>query len=237
MGFLVAKAFRKWVEREGLELAQLMVAEPTECRPVFGHKGGCGFDVVVHGHAAHSSKPHLGLNAIAGAARIVMAMEAEHGRLQDEPASTAVGTGTTNVSLISGGLAKNIVPDRCELSIGRRIVPFEDPNEEFERLTEIVRAAAAPCEIDVEIGHGPMSAFYQSPDSPWTGQLGEWSGLEPGAVPYGSNALEYGGLAEEMIVLGPGSIDQAHQAVEWVEISELELLARIYERWLATTPH
>ena len=121
--------------------------------------------------------------------------------------------------------------------MGRRIAPFEDPDDEFERLTEIARVAAAPCEIEVELINGRSSpAFYQSPDSPWTAQLAEWSGLAPTTVPYGSNALEYGGLAGEMIVLGPGSVDQAHQAVEWVEIAQLQLLAEIYERWLTTPP-
>lgn len=232
-GLKGAVAFREWAERTGVDVAQLMVAEPTNCAPVFGHKGGCGFEVVVHGHAAHSSTPHLGTNAIAAAARIVTAMEDEHHSLQDGESSTEVGLGTLTVSMISGGRARNIVPDRCEIAVGRRIVPHEDPYAEFARLTEIARAAAEPCTIDVELINGVASpAFYQSPDSAFARQLAGWSGNPPTTVPYGSNALRYLELADEMIVLGPGSIDQAHQAIEWVEISELEKLAAIYERWL-----
>jgi acetylornithine deacetylase/succinyl-diaminopimelate desuccinylase-like protein len=52
-------------------------------------------------------------------------------------------------------------------------------------------------------------------------------------APYGTNALAYGdNVTKAMVILGPGSIDQAHGAVEWVEIAELEKLARIYEQWL-----
>lgn len=226
-------AFREWAERQGVEIAQLMVAEPTNCAPVFGHKGGCGFEVVVHGHAAHSSTPHLGRNAITAAARIVTAMDAEHLRLQEGRAETEVGLGTITVSTITGGLARNIVPDRCELTVGRRIAPFEDPYVEFDRLTDVARRAAEPCTVETALINGIASpAFYQAPDSTFTRRLAEWSGHAPATVPYGSNALRYIDFADEMIVLGPGSIDQAHQAVEWIEISELERLARIYECWL-----
>jgi acetylornithine deacetylase/succinyl-diaminopimelate desuccinylase-like protein len=76
-----------------------------------------------------------------------------------------------------------------------------------------------------------IDAFYQPPDTPWIRQLAGWSGKEPTIVPYGTNAWAYGGLAGECVVIGPGSIDQAHGQEEWVEISELEKLANIYARW------
>jgi acetylornithine deacetylase/succinyl-diaminopimelate desuccinylase-like protein len=57
--------------------------------------------------------------------------------------------------------------------------------------------------------------------------------MAPSVVPYGTNALAYGGnLAKEMVIFGPGSIDQAHGEVEWVEIAELEKAMAIYEKWL-----
>ncbi len=76
-----------------------------------------------------------------------------------------------------------------------------------------------------------IDPFFQPSDSPWVRQLAEWSGREPTVVPYGTNAWAYGGLARECVVIGPGSIAQAHGVEEWVEISELEKLARIYGRW------
>ena len=74
-------------------------------------------------------------------------------------------------------------------------------------------------------------AFLQQPDTPWISQLAEWSGRKPDIAPFGTNAWNYEGLARECVVLGPGSIDQAHGEEEWVEISELEMLADIYSRW------
>ena len=80
-----------------------------------------------------------------------------------------------------------------------------------------------------------MSAFLQPPDAPWIHQLADWSGQEPKVVPYCTNAWAYQGLAKECVVIGPGSIDQAHGEVEWVEISELEKLANIFTHWWGLT--
>ena len=57
------------------------------------------------------------------------------------------------------------------------------------------------------------------------------SGAPPETADYGSNALEYHDIAHEVMVFGPGSIDQAHQAVEWVDISELDRAADIYRQF------
>lgn len=76
-----------------------------------------------------------------------------------------------------------------------------------------------------------IDAFSQDPESPWVQQLAQWSGSRPAVAPYCTNAWAYGGLARECVVIGPGSIDQAHGVEEWVEISELEKLARMYARW------
>jgi acetylornithine deacetylase len=76
-----------------------------------------------------------------------------------------------------------------------------------------------------------LDAFFQPPDTPWLRQLAEWSGQTPQVAPYGTNAWAYVGLAHECMVIGPGSIDQAHVAEEWVAISELEKIAAMYSRW------
>jgi acetylornithine deacetylase/succinyl-diaminopimelate desuccinylase-like protein len=76
-----------------------------------------------------------------------------------------------------------------------------------------------------------VDAFYQPPDTPWLRQLAEWSGQEPTIAPYGANAWAYPAVARECVVLGPGSIDQAHSDEEWVSVAELEKLAGILGRW------
>ena len=76
-----APAFAAWVRRRSIALDQLMVAEPTLCRPVHGHKGVVRLAFEIQGQPAHSSQPHLGRNAITAAAQLALALDAEHRRL------------------------------------------------------------------------------------------------------------------------------------------------------------
>lgn len=234
-GLLGAHRFDEWAQQQGVHLDQMVVAEPTGCAPVHGHRGGVGLEITVRGEAAHSSKPHLGANAIVAAARIIEAFEREHQALVGAPASTPVGTGTLSVTEISGGLARNIIPDECRLYAGRRVAPGEDPERLFAELSEIAARAAAPLTVEIAMSHGRCSpAFYQDPSSPLVTGLGRLAGEAPITAGYGSNALVYDSIAEEIVVFGPGSIDQAHKAVEWVEIAELDRASEIYRRWLTT---
>ncbi len=231
-GLLGAERYAAWLRERGQVVDQLIVAEPTSCAPVHGHKGGVGLDIVINGHAAHSSKPHLGQNAVIAAARVILALDEEHQRLQGQEPATPVGVGTLSTTMIEGGLARNIIPDCCHVYAGRRIAPEENVGEVYEQLSGIVRDAAAPLSVDVSTPYGEgFSAFYQEPDSPLIMGFADLSGEQPETADYGSNALEYHDIAHEVMVFGPGSIDQAHQAVEWVDISELDRAADIYRRF------
>jgi acetylornithine deacetylase/succinyl-diaminopimelate desuccinylase-like protein len=231
-----APAFARWVRQQQLPLDQLAVAEPTRCGPVYGHKGVLRLEFQVHGKSTHSSQPELGQNAITAAAPLILALAEEHRRLQMiTPSSPGEGQGgglgppKLTVSIIRGGIGENVVPDLCELVVDRRIVAGEKSLEVAEALRQLAeQVCPLPVTLNVSLS---VEAFLQPPDTPWLRQLAEWSGREPATVPYGTNASAYGGLARECVVIGPGSIDQAHGAEEWVAISELEKLAEIYTRW------
>lgn len=229
-----APVFADWVRRRGIRLDQLMVCEPTLCTPIYGHKGSVGIELEIHGLAVHSSKPELGKNAIVATASLVLALDEEHRRLIALPASTEVGTGTLSVSVIHGGQAVNIVPETCRLLLDRRLVPGEDPASIAEDLFDYARANC-PLPVTMKTTH-QLTAFYQQPDTPWIRQLHALSGMAPTVAPYGTNAWAYGGLADECVILGPGSIDQAHRDEEWVEVAELEKLAGILTRWWGLAP-
>ena len=121
------------------------------------------------------------------------------------------------------------MPDACTLSIDRRVVAGERPDEVIAGLLALARRECPlPLEARTLLA---VDAFYQEAGTPWLRQLAEWAGEAAAVVPYGTNAWAYGGLARECVVLGPGSIDQAHGVEEWVELSELVRLAAIYARW------
>jgi len=234
-GLTGAAGYRDWLLANGDHVDQMIVAEPTMCAPVHGHKGGVGLEVTVHGHAAHSSKPHLGQNAISGAARIIAAIDAEQERLDSTPPPTAVGNGSVAVLEVNGGVARNIIPPHCDLFAGRRCAPGEDPELIFEQLSTLMREAAHPLKTDITMANGfAAAAFYQEPDSALVQMLAGLASTEPDVASYGSNALQYAEVASEIVVFGPGSIDQAHQAVEWIDIAEIDKAAAIYRTLLRT---
>lgn len=224
-----AYRFREWLDQSDLQVDELIIAEPTSCAAVHGHKGVLGLEVTVNGVAAHSSKPELGADAIVGAARVISALDQEHHRLISANAPTSMGTGTLTVTEIEGGRARNIVADYCQLFVGRRVAPGEDPNVLFSELSALIAEAAYPLTVSIEMTYGrASSAFYRAPNSALVERLSDLAETTPTVATYGSNALAYSDLAADMAVFGPGSIDQAHKAVEWVEIADLDRAARTY---------
>lgn len=238
-GLLGATRFRPWAEQQGLRIDQMLVAEPTEFRPIHGLKGLVLIEVTARGTSAHSARPDLGSNAIEAMAPVIAAFVAEQQRLQARPAATELGSGTVSVTQISGGTGGNVIPDRCAITVGRRIVPGEDPDEVLAQLSALARAACpVPCEITSLLpptpdGKAGSPAFYQRPDSGFIQFLARVSGTDPTVAPFGTNALRYSGLANELAVFGPGSIADAHQATESIAIADLARLAAILGAWLS----
>jgi acetylornithine deacetylase/succinyl-diaminopimelate desuccinylase-like protein len=228
-GIWGAPVFARWMQQQPYKLDELIIAEPTLCTPVHGHRGSAGIILEVEGVAAHSAQPHLGRNAIVAAASVIQALDAHHQDLVARP-PTPLGTGTATVTLINGGQAHNIVPDRCRLNVDRRLTLGEDADHTIQVIHQIAQAAA-PFPVHMTVKHR-LAPFYDSPASHLVQQLAAWSGRSPQVVGYGTDASHYTGLARESAIFGPGSIDQAHRDVEWVSVAELERALRIYEQWL-----
>jgi acetylornithine deacetylase/succinyl-diaminopimelate desuccinylase-like protein len=171
----------------------------------------------------------MGKNAISAASRLITALDEEHQRLQAMPRSNRLGAPVLSVTTISGGRGTNVIPDRCIVNMDRRVVDGESLEEVRDHLIALAKRSC-PLPLTAEV-RSFKRAFAQSPDSPWIRQLADWSGKEPEVVPYGTNAHAYGGLARETVIIGPGSIDQAHGNEEWVAISELEKMAGILAKW------
>ena len=228
--------FCEGLQSSGVRGIGAIVAEPTELRIVTASKGVLRWKVVTHGVAAHSAKCHLGINAIYPMAKILRFFEEEQQRLSKGEAHPLLGPASINVGCIHGGVQVNFVPDRCEIEIDRRLLPGEDPHEVWketaQRLREHLRDRT---EIQLEI----MPPYLV--DAAWSVPQHEgfveqcqraaqslgWIET-PLGVPFGSDASKLGRAGVPTIVFGPGSIDQAHSAVEFVEVSQVELAYQFY---------
>lgn len=218
--------------REGLTAHAAVVAEPTSNRLVVAHKGVLRWKVRTHGVAAHSSKPHLGVNAISRMARVIDALDAGSAELQANR-HPLVGPATINVGVIRGGVQVNFVPDSCEIEIDRRLIPGESPDEVLDHYRRVLGDLATmdpPMLVD-----GPLETSPTSPIARLGSDVLRELGLdpEPCGVPYGSDASKLSAHGVPSILLGPGSIDQAHAAVEWVDCEQVEQAVAFYRHVMA----
>jgi acetylornithine deacetylase/succinyl-diaminopimelate desuccinylase-like protein len=150
--------------REGLRADAAVVAEPTEMRLVVASKGCVRWRTVVRGKAAHSSKPHLGVNAIFRMARVLTRLEANAEELR-AISHPLVGSPTLSVGIIEGGSQVNIVPSSCAIDIDRRLIPGEDPKSVFAAYQELIGdgdvALEAPYVEDWPLETAPNCALVE----------------------------------------------------------------------------
>jgi acetylornithine deacetylase ArgE len=223
--------------RENLRAHAAVVGEPTQMRMAVASKGCLRARITIRGRAAHSSKPELGVNAITQMARLLREMEIGKERLILRR-HALVGSPTLNVGLIEGGTQVNVVPAACSIAFDRRLVPGEDPDAvaaEYYELLERFQAANPELKAEIEepmLKDWPLETALDSPIVRCVGEVLQSSGLnpEPCGVPFGSDASKLAQVDIATIILGPGNIDDAHAAGEYVELDQLEQVFEVYRK-------
>jgi acetylornithine deacetylase len=223
---------------DGVEADFGIVTEPTSLSVMPAHKGFAWVRATARGRAAHGSRPDVGIDAIRSAARLVTALDELERRLMAGPGHPLLGHGSLHAGTIEGGAAPSVYPERCELRLERRTLPAEDPADfegEVADVLEGVRRLHPDVEIELEtelVREGSDVA----PDHP--GVSGLLAALEAEGLPpriEGMTAwvdaafLNAAGIPS--ICFGPGSIEQAHSADEWVSLREIEAGADVLTRF------
>jgi acetylornithine deacetylase/succinyl-diaminopimelate desuccinylase family protein len=207
-----------------------VVAEPTELQLVTASKGVLRWRIEVTGRAAHSAKCHLGANAVYAMSEIIGELEAEHERLQTLAPHALLGNASINVGLIEGGVQVNLVPDRCWIEIDHRLLPDDSVADVLQRIHTLVQPIADRRPGCGVIHHAPYlvdPAWSEPSESPWVTLIRDAMttlnlDATPTGVPFGSDASKLGRAGIPTILFGPGSIDRAHTAAEYVELDQLE---------------
>lgn len=220
---------------EDLQAAAAIVAEPTEMRCVTASKGCLRWKIRVHGKSAHSAKPHLGTNAIQHMARLILQLE-EDTKLREEKTHPLLGPGTCNVGVIHGGVQVNFVPDDCVIEIDRRLLPDESAQSALAHYQTILdqlssqhadfKATMEPPMLIDEALETSGESLIAKTAATCLSRLGR-NGA-PSGVPFCSDASKLSRAGIPTIIFGPGSIDRAHAAVEWVPVDEVEQATAFY---------
>ena len=224
---------------EGLSSNAALVAEPTGMRAVIATKGVLRWRIVVRGKAAHSGKPHLGVNAITHMARVVLAIEEDHARLAAK-VHPLLGPATVNVGVIRGGVQVNFVPDHCAIEIDRRLLPGETVPAvlaHYQTLLDAIRAQHPTFDAVMEppmLTDEGLETPAESAAAKIAGSVLAEMGLDGTlcGVPFGSDASKLSRQGIPSLVIGPGSIDQAHAADEFVDIAQVEQAVEFYRNFI-----
>ena len=219
------------LKQAGIAPALCLVGEPTSMVPAIAHKGVHRWRCCVRGKAAHSSLTPMAVNSIEAAARVVAHIAAIGDELRDRGPRQAgfdVPYTTSAVCRIGGGIADNVVPEEAHFNYEFRDLPGSDVAALQRRVSDYA-ATLEPAMKAVEPNSGfsfepfaSMPAFQARPDEPAVRLAQRLAGTQQTTlVAFGTEAGLFQRAGLSTVVCGPGSINQAHQADEYVSLEQL----------------
>ncbi|MGH7630726.1 MAG: acetylornithine deacetylase [Gemmatimonadales bacterium] len=223
LGTLGARRLAETWDRPELLPRAAVIGEPTSLGVVRMHKGHLKVRVTLAGVPAHSAYPHLGKSAIEPAGPVLAALAALREELAAErPAYGeyfgAIPFPTLNVGTIAGGTAINVVPERCVIELGLRLLPGMSSAEMVER----VRSAAVHAVGDAmteEIGDSPPMVLDESA-AIYRDLCRHVGQQDTRAVSFTTDASWLQRMGVESVICGPGSIEAAHKPNEFLPVAE-----------------
>jgi acetylornithine deacetylase len=218
-----------------------IIGEPTELKPVLGHKGKLAMRCDVHGAACHSAYSPQGVNAIEYAAELIgelgrIGLSLREPQLHDsrfDPPFSTVQTG-----MISGGKALNIVPADCSFDFEVRTLPSHDPYTVAHKLQHHAEHKMLPRMREINAGSSiSFSELSTYPglatdaNSQAAQMIAQFCGSDEfTTVAFGTEGGLFDAIGIPTVVCGPGSMDQGHKPDEYVAVEQLEKCDAMLER-------
>ncbi|OLL28285.1 acetylornithine deacetylase (ArgE) [Burkholderia sp. SRS-W-2-2016] len=245
VGCLGVRPMLAELERREHKPRLCLIGEPTELKPVLGHKGKLAMRCSVKGAACHSAYAPYGVNAIQYAARLINRLEAigeELAEPQYHDARFDPPFSTVQTGVIKGGRALNIVPAECEFDFEVRSVPGFDATVVAEKLRAYAEAELLPkmraVQASTDIRLEQLNAYPElatDEESEAARLLALLSGSnEFGTVAFGTEGGLFTRAGIPAVVCGPGSMDQGHKPDEFVTVEQLNgcdaMLMRLADR-------
>ncbi|WP_367105604.1 acetylornithine deacetylase [uncultured Psychrobacter sp.] len=231
VGCLGAPLILADIKARGITPDYCIVGEPTNMTMVVAHKGIAVYRCRVHGKSAHSSLTKQGVNAISYASRLVGYVDnlaEEISQREDNDDLFDVPYSTLSVGTIQGGTATNIVPNLCEFTFDYRNLPHMNQEEviapikaKITDLTKQMQKRAPETGIEL-IQEESVPAMTDSDSAELQQLIAALTGdSKRHKVAYATEGGQFTNSGIPTIICGPGSIEQAHKADEFVALSEI----------------
>ena len=231
VGCLGAPLMLEELSQRGINPDYCIVGEPSSMKMVVAHKGISVFRCSVHGKSAHSSLTHQGINAISYAAKLIGFIDELASQLaqsdQVDPMFD-VPYSTLSIGTIEGGTATNIVPNLCEFTFDYRNLPSMGTQDILpvieQRITELnQQMQQVDSQTGIKIEQLESVPAMTDTESEALQQL--IAGLVQSSVrhkvAYATEGGQFTNAGIATVICGPGSIEQAHKADEYVELAQL----------------
>lgn len=231
VGCLGAPLLLSDLKARGITPDHCIVGEPTNMAMVVAHKGIAVYRCRVHGKSAHSSLTAQGVNAISYASRLIgyvdeLAQEISH--RSDNDGLFDVPYSTLSVGTIQGGTATNIVPNLCEFTFDYRNLPHMTQDDilapiaaKVAELSTQMQARAADTGIEL-LQEESVPAMTDNDSAELQALIIALTGDDTRhKVAYATEGGQFTNSGIPTIICGPGSIEQAHKADEYVALSEM----------------
>lgn len=231
VGCIGAPAMIARIAHELPRPSAVIVGEPTSMGVVLAHKGCYVLRTTVTGHEVHSSQIDRGVSAVMTAARLVTLvgdMAAENAAAADPACGFDPPFTTLQVGTIEGGTAANITARHCSFVWDIRPLPGDDWTRyrdrfeaECERLRAAMRRISPDCDIRTEQLAG-VPGLAPEPDGPAAQLCHALTGRnDTGMVSFAAEAGQFQEAGLSTVLCGPGSIDQAHQPNEYIDVTQV----------------
>lgn len=240
LGTLGAQHFvGTWPRPHGLP-RRMIVGEPTSLRIARMHKGHLKLRITTTGRAAHSGYPALGVNAIEPMGRVLVALS----QLRETFAADRPAIGrffpeapyvVVNPAMLRGGVAINVIPERCELDLGIRVLPGMESAELVRAVRDAVRGIPG-VEADSVSILGDSPPLLTDDSNELVRVLCDLvRQSESVGMSYATDAGPLASMGFDCVLWGPGSIDVAHKPNEWLPRDEFvrasDLLSAMIHRF------
>jgi succinyl-diaminopimelate desuccinylase len=212
------------------DVAGVIVPEPTALEVVTAHRGQLWVRITTRGKTAHGSAPHLGINAID---HMNLLLDELRGYTVSDETHELLGTCTLSVNTIGGGKAMNVIPDECSIEVDIRVLPrvsHERILSDLEAMFATLRTEDPRFDAEIAILRR-LQALETDPGSEFVkGICALLSAKRTRSVTYATDGAHCTDLGAPIVILGPGDPKLCHQPDEYVEISQVQRAAELYEQ-------
>jgi len=225
-GSHVLSEFLAGGRHHGLEYA--IVCEPTKRRAGVRHRGIGGYRAELRGRGGHSSQADHMAKPVVTLARVAVGLD-ELGRDYLQRGPQDMKGLCMNVAMLEGGVAFNVIPEHTSLSWSVRPPPGWDETEFHDRQQRAIQAIDPNIELSTRLSHSP---FATRDPQPFRDMLGGHA-TDFGPLQFWTEAAMLSAAGIDAVVIGPGNIEQAHAADEYVALADLDWATDMFEHVIA----